>query len=84
MNCSEKAKEQALQVLKHFNVQVSLADIFSRCQVGQGCCELKLVLACGSLRSGRCGSVSRLALRACRSVPRISAGAREAVRTSAR
>ncbi|KAM9256876.1 exonuclease mut-7 homolog [Cariama cristata] len=37
VNCSEKAKEQALQVLKHFNVQVSLADIFSRCQV-RGCC----------------------------------------------
>ncbi|PKU33970.1 hypothetical protein llap_15726 [Limosa lapponica baueri] len=33
VNCSEKAKEQALQVLKHFNVRVSLADIFSRCQV---------------------------------------------------
>ncbi|XP_021269591.1 exonuclease mut-7 homolog isoform X3 [Numida meleagris] len=33
VNCSEKAKEQALQVLKHFNVHVSLADIFSRCQV---------------------------------------------------
>ncbi|XP_077643994.1 exonuclease mut-7 homolog isoform X3 [Lonchura striata] len=33
VNCSEKTKEQALQVLKHFNVQVSLGDIFSRCQV---------------------------------------------------
>ncbi|XP_068887746.1 exonuclease mut-7 homolog isoform X4 [Aphelocoma coerulescens] len=33
VNCSEKAKEQALQVLKHFNVRVSLSDIFSRCQV---------------------------------------------------
>uniref|UniRef100_A0A803VHZ8 Exonuclease 3'-5' domain containing 3 n=1 Tax=Ficedula albicollis TaxID=59894 RepID=A0A803VHZ8_FICAL len=33
VNCSEKAKEQALQVLKHFNVQVSPSDIFSRCQV---------------------------------------------------
>lgn len=33
VNCSEKAKEQALQVLKHFNVHVTLADIFSRCQV---------------------------------------------------
>ncbi|XP_019396049.1 PREDICTED: exonuclease mut-7 homolog isoform X1 [Crocodylus porosus] len=33
VNCSEKAREQALQVLKHFNVQVALADIFSRCQV---------------------------------------------------
>ncbi|NXF11324.1 MUT7 Exonuclease, partial [Smithornis capensis] len=32
VNCSEKAKEQALQVLKHFNVQVSLTDVFSRCQ----------------------------------------------------
>ncbi|NWW49857.1 MUT7 Exonuclease, partial [Pedionomus torquatus] len=32
VNCSERAREQALQVLKHFNVQVSLADIFSRCQ----------------------------------------------------
>ncbi|XP_031411977.1 exonuclease mut-7 homolog isoform X12 [Meleagris gallopavo] len=35
VNCSEKAKEQALQVLKHFNVRVTLADIFSRCQVSQ-------------------------------------------------
>ncbi|XP_051492445.1 exonuclease mut-7 homolog isoform X3 [Apus apus] len=33
VNSSEKAREQALQVLKHFNVQVSRADIFSRCQV---------------------------------------------------
>ncbi|NXC50037.1 MUT7 Exonuclease, partial [Penelope pileata] len=32
VNCSEKAKEQALRVLKHFNVRVTLADIFSRCQ----------------------------------------------------
>ncbi|KFV71250.1 putative exonuclease mut-7, partial [Dryobates pubescens] len=32
VNCSAKAKDQALQVLRHFNVQVSLADIFSRCQ----------------------------------------------------
>ncbi|KAM6117489.1 exonuclease mut-7 homolog [Phoenicopterus ruber ruber] len=37
VNCSEKAKEQALQVLKHFNVQVSLTDIFSRCQVRGRC-----------------------------------------------
>lgn len=34
MKCSEKAKEQAFQVLRHFNVQVALADVFSRCQVG--------------------------------------------------
>ncbi|XP_035420564.1 exonuclease mut-7 homolog isoform X8 [Cygnus atratus] len=33
VNCSEKAKEQALQVLKHFNVHITLEDIFSRCQV---------------------------------------------------
>ncbi|XP_063000892.1 exonuclease mut-7 homolog [Elgaria multicarinata webbii] len=32
VNCSEKAQEQALRVLKHFNVQVTLADVFSRCQ----------------------------------------------------
>uniref|UniRef100_A0A8C6K3F2 Uncharacterized protein n=1 Tax=Melopsittacus undulatus TaxID=13146 RepID=A0A8C6K3F2_MELUD len=33
VNSSEKPKEQALQVLKYFNVQVSLSDIFSRCQM---------------------------------------------------
>ncbi|XP_075761943.1 exonuclease mut-7 homolog isoform X2 [Pelodiscus sinensis] len=33
VDCSEKAKEQALQVLKHFNVKVSVADVFSRCQL---------------------------------------------------
>uniref|UniRef100_A0ABM5F5J2 Exonuclease mut-7 homolog n=1 Tax=Pogona vitticeps TaxID=103695 RepID=A0ABM5F5J2_9SAUR len=32
VDCSEKAKDQALQVLKHFGVQVNLADVFSRCQ----------------------------------------------------
>uniref|UniRef100_A0A8C3PJP9 Exonuclease 3'-5' domain containing 3 n=1 Tax=Calidris pygmaea TaxID=425635 RepID=A0A8C3PJP9_9CHAR len=47
VNCSEKAKEQALHVLKHFNVQVSLTDIFSRCQV-RGChpCLLGRHCAC--------------------------------------
>ncbi|XP_073496690.1 exonuclease mut-7 homolog isoform X2 [Phyllobates terribilis] len=33
VNSSEKAKEQAIEVLKHFNVSVSLSDVFSRCQV---------------------------------------------------
>nr|XP_014342974.1 PREDICTED: exonuclease mut-7 homolog [Latimeria chalumnae] len=33
VNCSEKAKDQAIQVLKHFNVQVTPEDIFSRCQM---------------------------------------------------
>ncbi|XP_053551867.1 exonuclease mut-7 homolog [Bombina bombina] len=33
VDCSEKAKEQAIKVLKHFNVRVTLADVFSRCQV---------------------------------------------------
>ncbi|XP_073412176.1 exonuclease mut-7 homolog isoform X2 [Dendrobates tinctorius] len=33
VNSTEKAKEQAIEVLKHFNVSVSLADVFSRCQV---------------------------------------------------
>lgn len=36
VKCSEKAKEQASQVLKHFNVRVTLADIFSRCQACNG------------------------------------------------
>ncbi|XP_068105069.1 exonuclease mut-7 homolog [Hyperolius riggenbachi] len=33
VNSTEKAREQAVQVLKHFNVRVTLADVFSRCQV---------------------------------------------------
>ncbi|XP_051832871.1 exonuclease mut-7 homolog [Antechinus flavipes] len=33
VNCSDKAKQQALSVLKHFNVRVAFTDIFSRCQV---------------------------------------------------
>ncbi|XP_072489219.1 exonuclease mut-7 homolog isoform X2 [Notamacropus eugenii] len=33
VNCSDKARQQALSVLKHFNVRVTLRDIFSRCQV---------------------------------------------------
>ncbi|XP_029469371.1 LOW QUALITY PROTEIN: exonuclease mut-7 homolog [Rhinatrema bivittatum] len=32
VNCSEKAKEQAIKVLKHFNIRVTVGDIFSRCQ----------------------------------------------------
>ncbi|KAM3825575.1 exonuclease mut-7 homolog isoform 2-T5 [Vipera latastei] len=32
VSCSEKVRDQALQVLKHFNVRVALADVFSRCQ----------------------------------------------------
>ncbi|XP_060107482.1 exonuclease mut-7 homolog [Heteronotia binoei] len=32
VDCSAKAKEQALRVLKHFNIQVTLTDVFSRCQ----------------------------------------------------
>lgn len=33
VDCSEKARQQAIKVLKHFNVRVSLSDVFSRCQV---------------------------------------------------
>ncbi|XP_030062669.1 exonuclease mut-7 homolog [Microcaecilia unicolor] len=32
VNCSEKAKQQAIKVLKHFNIHVTVGDIFSRCQ----------------------------------------------------
>lgn len=34
VDCSLKAQQQAKAVLKHFNVRVTHADIFSRCQVG--------------------------------------------------
>lgn len=73
VNCSEKAREQALQVLKHFNVQVSLADIFSRCQVGQGLFEFQFLPARRSLHSRRCFSFSGLALSVSSLVPKISA-----------
>ncbi|KAM9820163.1 exonuclease mut-7 homolog [Neosynchiropus ocellatus] len=32
LDCSEKAKDQAVRVLKHFNVRLTANDIFSRCQ----------------------------------------------------
>ncbi|XP_068608966.1 exonuclease mut-7 homolog [Brachionichthys hirsutus] len=32
LDCSEKARDQAVQVLRHFNVQPTPNDIFSRCQ----------------------------------------------------
>ncbi|XP_071322282.1 exonuclease mut-7 homolog isoform X2 [Trachinotus anak] len=32
LDCSEKARDQAVRVLKHFNVQPTPGDIFSRCQ----------------------------------------------------
>ncbi|TRY74118.1 hypothetical protein DNTS_026667 [Danionella cerebrum] len=37
LDCSEKALEQAKHVLKHFNVDLTTADIFSRCQVSSDC-----------------------------------------------
>ncbi|XP_045145272.1 exonuclease mut-7 homolog [Echinops telfairi] len=33
VDCALKVREQALAVLRHFNVRVTLADLFSRCQV---------------------------------------------------
>ncbi|XP_059400663.1 exonuclease mut-7 homolog [Carassius carassius] len=32
LDCSEKARDQAMYVLKHFRVHLTTADIFSRCQ----------------------------------------------------
>ncbi|XP_029024770.1 exonuclease mut-7 homolog isoform X2 [Betta splendens] len=32
LDCSEKARDQAVRVLRHFNVQPTASDIFSRCQ----------------------------------------------------
>ncbi|XP_057674947.1 exonuclease mut-7 homolog isoform X2 [Corythoichthys intestinalis] len=32
LDCSEKARDQAIRVLKHFNVRPTTCDVFSRCQ----------------------------------------------------
>ncbi|KAF5890396.1 exonuclease mut-7, partial [Clarias magur] len=32
LDCSEKARDQAIRVLKHFNIHLTPSDIFSRCQ----------------------------------------------------
>lgn len=32
LECSEKARDQAVRVLRHFNVQPTTSDVFSRCQ----------------------------------------------------
>ncbi|XP_055009430.1 exonuclease mut-7 homolog [Boleophthalmus pectinirostris] len=32
LECSEKARDQAVRVLRHFNVKLTPSDIFSRCQ----------------------------------------------------
>ncbi|XP_063746410.1 exonuclease mut-7 homolog isoform X2 [Eleginops maclovinus] len=32
LDCAEKARDQAVRVLRHFNVQLKPSDIFSRCQ----------------------------------------------------
>lgn len=37
VDCSLKARQQAKAVLRHFNVRVTHADIFSRCQVSPTC-----------------------------------------------
>lgn len=76
VNCSEKAKEQALQVLKHFNVQVTLEDIFSRCQVGQVLSKLKAMLTHHPFTAGTASTPNPcwgFALSAMCLVPKISA-----------
>lgn len=76
VNCSEKAKEQALQVLKHFNVQVTLEDIFSRCQVGQVLSKLKAMLTHHPFTAGTASTPTPcwgFALSAMCLVPKISA-----------
>ncbi|XP_010875670.3 exonuclease mut-7 homolog [Esox lucius] len=42
LDCSEKARDQAVRVLRHFNVQPTQSDIFSRCQVCNSNQYLKL------------------------------------------
>ncbi|XP_018609344.1 exonuclease mut-7 homolog isoform X2 [Scleropages formosus] len=42
LDCSEKARDQAVQVLRHFRVQLTPEDIFSRCQACNGDQYMKL------------------------------------------
>ncbi|KAJ7986881.1 hypothetical protein DPEC_G00333000 [Dallia pectoralis] len=42
LDCSEKARDQAVRVLRHFNVRPTQSDIFSRCQVCNSDQYLKL------------------------------------------
>lgn len=48
MDCSLKAQQQAKAILRHFNVRVTPADIFSRCQVGAACPRLGEGPVCGA------------------------------------
>ncbi|MBN3299528.1 MUT7 Exonuclease, partial [Amia calva] len=42
VDCSERARDQALRVLRHFHIQVTHADVFSRCQACNGDQYMKL------------------------------------------
>ncbi|KAJ8339012.1 hypothetical protein SKAU_G00357980 [Synaphobranchus kaupii] len=42
LDCSEKARDQTVRVLRHFNVQLTPEDIFSRCQACNGDEYMKL------------------------------------------
>ncbi|XP_030625113.1 exonuclease mut-7 homolog [Chanos chanos] len=42
LDCSEKARDQAIHVLKHFHVHITPSDIFSRCQACNSDQYLKL------------------------------------------
>ncbi|KAL4617371.1 hypothetical protein GN956_G21415, partial [Arapaima gigas] len=42
LDCSDKARDQAVQVLRHFHVQLTSDDIFSRCQACNGDQYMKL------------------------------------------
>ncbi|XP_069039582.1 exonuclease mut-7 homolog isoform X3 [Lepisosteus oculatus] len=51
VDCSEKARDQAVRVLKHFNVQVTQAAIFSRCKLQVSCTEANKMLSTCRLQS---------------------------------
>ncbi|KAK1800638.1 hypothetical protein P4O66_005842, partial [Electrophorus voltai] len=68
LDCSEKARDQAVHVLKHFHVHLTTSDIFSRCQVSWG-----RAWACGFVASvGRlCPVYSKKRNSAVRGIPQI-------------
>ncbi|KAI2659986.1 hypothetical protein H4Q32_022569 [Labeo rohita] len=43
LDCSEKARDQAVHVLRHFNVHLTPADIFSRCQEGEKDAQIQIL-----------------------------------------
>ncbi|XP_058300762.1 exonuclease mut-7 homolog isoform X10 [Hylobates moloch] len=60
VDCSLKAQQQAKAVLKHFNVRVTHADIFSRCQFALNEQKCPVALACAPAAPSPCLMASGL------------------------